>query len=303
MIQATTSNSTGTPKGKLLIIGGHEEKTFTGDLDSVLRKQLEVPHFDILGRLINAIPRTHDVIEIIATASSIPEEMEAIYTAAYKGAGYNHVGIIRIGDKVAANDPQWVTRIHYAHAVFFTGGDQRKLASVLKDSDVLAAIKKKYWADPHFIVAGTSAGAMSLPDIIIERGIIQEALLKNDLITGTGFGFIEGIIVDTHFIKRGRFGRLAHAVALYAPKNTGVGLGEDGALLITNGNEAECLGSGMVIVIDGSGIGATNINEVDNNDLIAIENLKVHILSEGCKYLIREKQFVLGSPSGKDIIE
>ena len=284
-----------TPKGKLLIIGGHEEKIFEGDYDSPLRKQLQLPHFEILGRLMDVIPRTHDVIEIIATASSIPLEMEQTYVNAFKGAGYNHVGIIHIENEEDANNEDFVSRIHYAHAVMFTGGDQTKLTKTLKDAKVLDAITKKYYTDPHFMVAGTSAGAMSIPTVIIERGAIEEALLKGDLVTGEGFGLIDQIIVDTHFVKRGRFGRLALAVALNKPDYTGIGLGEDGALLITDGNEAECLGSGMVMIIDGSSIGATNVNDAGDSTPVAIENLRVHILVEGCKYFIREKKFEAGT--------
>jgi len=285
------------PKGKLMIIGGHEDKIAEGDYDSPLRAALRVPHFNILGRLMDKVPYTHDVIEVIAAASSIPQEMEETYVAAYKNAGYDHVRIMSFDDAGATNDPELVRRIHYAHAVFFTGGDQRKLTTLLNGSDVLDAIKKKYYADPHFMVAGTSAGAMSLPEIIIERGMIEEALLKSDLIVGKGFGLIDNVIVDTHFIKRGRFGRLALAVALNHPGHTGIGLGEDGALLISNGNEAECIGSGMVVIIDGSDIGATNIGQANQGVPIAIENLKVHLLTEGCKYLIREKKFILHSNS------
>jgi len=278
---ATIPSTAILPKGKLLIIGGHEDKIFSDG------------NFEILGKLINSIPHIHKVIEIIATASSIPAEMEATYVAAYQQAGYDHVGIIRIDSAADGQDAGHIARIHYAHAVFFTGGDQRKLTMVLNGTTVLAAIKKKYFNDPHFIVAGTSAGAMSLPEIIIDRGIIKEMLLKDDLITGNGFGLISGVIVDTHFIKRGRFGRLALAIAINGFSCTGIGLGEDGALLITNGNEAECLGTGMVIIIDGSNTGATNANTATNMTPIAIENLRVHILTEGCKYLIRERQFIL----------
>ncbi len=280
------------PKGHLLIIGGHEDKIFAGDYDSPLRESLRIPHFDVLGRLIDKIPHTHDTIEIIAAASSIPREMEETYVDAYKSAGYSHVRVMRLDDEAMANDPEMVQRINYAHAVFFTGGDQRKLTHLLNDTAVLAAIKKKYFTDSHFIIAGTSAGAMSLPEIIIERGVIEEAILKNDLIIGKGFGLIENVIVDTHFIKRGRFGRLAYAVALNKPSYTGFGLGEDGAMLVSNGNEAECIGSGMVVVIDGSGIGNTNADTAIEGVPIAIENLKVHILVEGCKYLIHERQFI-----------
>ena len=157
MDSATNTAGHAAPKGRLLLIGGHEEKVFTGDAEA-LRTEMHIPHFEILGRLINDIPHTHHIIEIIATASSIPEEMEETYMAAYKSAGYNHVGVMRIEDMATANDEALVKRIHYAHAVFFTGGDQRKLTGLLNDSAVLKAIYKKYMADPHFIVAGTSGG-------------------------------------------------------------------------------------------------------------------------------------------------
>ena len=281
------------PQGRLLLIGGHEEKIPTGDPDIATEAAMHIPHFEILGSLINTLPHTHHRIEIIAAASSIPDEMEETYINAYKNAGYDHAGIIRIDNEQEANDPAFVTRIHYAHAVFFTGGDQRKLTTALNGSAVLDAIHKKYYADPHFIVAGTSAGAMSLPEVIIERGIVEEALLKNDLKLGKGFGLINSVIVDTHFIKRGRFGRLAHAVSLQPVGTIGIGLGENGALLIINGNEARCLGSGMIILIDNSNIGATNAATATPDTPIAIEHLKVHILAEGCRYLLREKQFFL----------
>lgn len=280
------------PKGRLLIIGGHEDKQFSGDMLSALRKELHLPHFRVLGTLMDKIPYTHNVIEIIATASSIPEVMEEAYVAAFKSAGYQYTGVLHINDEASASDPEIVKRIHYAHAVFFTGGDQGKLTQTLNGSAVLEAIKKKYYADPNFIIAGTSAGAMAIPEVIIERGIIQESLLKDDLEVGRGFNIIDHVFIDTHFIKRGRFGRLALAVAMYQPDYIGIGLGEDGALMITGGNEAECLGSGMVILIDGSDIGVTNVKAAGAGIPVAIENLRVHILTDGCKYLLREKKFI-----------
>jgi cyanophycinase len=114
--------------------------------------------------------------------------------------------------------------------------------------------------------------------------------MKNDIKIGKGFNFIDNVIVDTHFVIRGRFARLAHAVSLN-PSCLGIGLGEDTALTISNGNEAECTGSGMVIIIDGKEISKTNSTTVDECTPIIIENLKVHILSEGSKFLLTERKF------------
>ena len=286
------------PKGTLFIIGGHEDKGIAGQIPDIYTHEVHAAHFAILGSLMRALPKAHHIIEIIAAASSIPKEMEELYMNAYKNAGFKKVAIIRIDNHEQANDEEYVRRIKYAHSVFFTGGDQKRLVSLLSNSAVLAAIKNKYHDDKNFILAGTSAGAMSMPVHMIARGVIEEALLEGDLEMNDGLGFIDGLIVDTHFVKRGRFGRLAHAVARTQDARIGIGLGEDAAMMITGGNEAICVGSGMVIVIDGSDIAATNIATADDSTPIAIENLKVHILAEGCKYLIAEKKFVL-SDSGK----
>lgn len=278
------------PKGKLLIIGGHEDKgEVSGESLTINKKNKSQSHFEILGTLISKIPRAHHVIEIIASASSIPEEMDDLYINSFKREGFTHVGIIKVENKEDASDPSSIKRIKNAHAVFFTGGDQKKLVSLLAKTKILTAIKNKYYADKHFIVGGTSAGAMAIPETIITGGLIREALYKEDIKIDKGLGLIKDVLVDTHFIKRGRFARLAHAVTLN-PTCLGIGLEEDTAIIISEGNHAECIGSGMVILIDGSKISATNINEVDDSTAIVVENLNVSILAEGSCYLLKERK-------------
>ncbi len=277
------------PKGKLLIIGGHEDKGENPGENLVIHKKKETQsHFKILGTLISKIPRAHHTIEIIASASSVSKETEQLYIDSYKQEGFTHVGIIKVETKEDARSPAAINQIKSAHAVLFTGGDQAKLVSLMRGSKLLEAIRTKYHSDEHFIVGGTSAGAMAMPETIITGGRIQEALYKGDIRMSRGFDLIQGIIVDTHFIKRGRFARLAHAVALN-PSCLGIGLGENTALIISKGNQAECIGSGMVILIDGSKISASNINAVDDTTAIVVENLTVSILAEGSCYLLKGK--------------
>ena len=237
------------PKGKLLIIGGHEEKGLSDEMSQIEKLKKHEAHFAILGELIRS--KQQCSIEVIATASSLANQMNNLYKRAFKNAGFNNVKILNIQNTAQARDPVLIDRIMLAHAVFFTGGVQKKLCSVFNGTEILKAIKKKYFEDKNFIVAGTSAGAMSLPETIITGGIIQEALLKGDLCTDKGFNLIQDIIVDTHFIKRGRFSRLANAVT-HNSSCIGLGLGEDSALIISNGNEAECRGSGVARPMSGS---------------------------------------------------
>lgn len=280
------------PKGTLLLIGGHEEKNLEGTAPEILLRQNNPQRFSILGKLLANKPNAHHDIQIIASASSIPEEMEELYRRAYQSVGFNEVGFIHVSCSEDACDGDAVKKLQYSHAVFFTGGDQLRLMEQMRDTPLLAAIKKKYDNDPNFIVAGTSAGAMAIPEKIIGRGRIQESLMKEDLRMSTGMGLVSNMIVDTHFIKRGRFGRLALAVAMN-PECIGVGLGEDAALMIRGGNEATSIGSGMVVVIDPTDMGATNAPYAAPNDQIVIENLRVHILAGGSKYLIHEREFLL----------
>jgi cyanophycinase len=283
------------PKGKLLIIGGHEDKgEVNGESLTIHKKKKSKSHFEILGALILKIPRAHHIIEIIASASSIPEEMEKLYINSYKQAGFTQVGFIKVENEEDAHDPVSIKRVQSAHAVFFTGGDQDRLILLLAQTTLLTAIRKKYYSDKNFIVGGTSAGAMAIPETIITGGLIGSALYKGDIKIAKGFDLIKHVIVDTHFIKRGRFARLAHAVTLN-PSCLGIGLEEDTALIISDGNQAECIGSGMVILIDGSKISATNINTVDDATPIIIENLIVSIIAEGSCYSFKERKFLIGT--------
>lgn len=280
------------PKGKLLIIGGHEDKgEISGENLIIHKKKKAQSHFEILGTLISKIPREHHFIEIIASASSIPLEMEELYINCYKQEGFTHVGFIKVESKEDASNPVSIKKIQAAHAVFFSGGDQNKLVSLIAQTELLTAIKNKYYSDKNFIVGGTSAGAMAMPEIIITGGLIREALYKEDIKISKGFNLIRDVIVDTHFIKRGRFARLAHAVTLN-PSCLGIGLEEDTALIISEGCEAECMGSGMVILIDGNQICSTNINEVDDSTPIVVENLKTTIIAEGSRYLFKERKIL-----------
>ncbi len=284
------------PKGKLLIIGGHEDKgsEVEGENLTIHKKVTPTSHFEILGALISKIPRAHHIIEIIASASSIPKEMEDLYINSYKQEGFTHVGIIKVENHDDAANPEAIKRVKGAHAVFFTGGDQSKLIALLAQTDLLNAIKHKYNSDENFIVAGTSAGAMVMSEISITGGLIREALYKEDIKLDKGLDLIKNVIIDTHFIKRGRFARLAHAIALN-PKCLGIGLGEDTALLISNGTHAECIGSGMIILIDGTKIDASNIDEVINLTPIVIENLSISIIAEGSCYILEKRELVSGN--------
>jgi cyanophycinase len=132
---------------------------------------------------------------------------------------------------------------------------------------------------------------MVMSAIMITGGGLTEALVYRNLLTSSGIGLLNTCIIDTHFIKRGRFGRLAHAIIMN-PEQLGIGLGEDTALIIHHGEEAECRGSGMVVIIDGRDIKRTNITNVSEGELVFVEDLRVHLLVKGCKFSLRQRKIL-----------
>ena len=104
------------------------------------------------------------------------------------------------------------------------------------------------YKNEDFIYVGTSAGAAAASNHMIYQGSSSEALLKGEVKISSGLSLIDHVIIDTHFVKRGRIGRLFQAV-VGNPRLLGIGLGEDTGLLIKNNNDMEAIGSGLVILV------------------------------------------------------
>lgn len=261
------------PRGRLIIIGGKEDKSET---DSEME---DVNHGFIPKEILKLIIESKDDrIEVITTATSDPEDMKKTYTDTFKGLGYTNFGFLYITDKA---DEESLQRIEDAKTVFFSGGDQSKICNVLKKSKIIEQIHKKYLNEKDFTIAGTSAGAMCLSSIMISDAVNGEAMVGYDLELDEGLGFLD-CIIDTHFVHRGRFGRLAHANILH-PELLGIGLGQDTSLIIEQGKIATCKGSGMVMIINSKQVKQTNVETVKKGCPVYAENLKIDILTEGCK--------------------
>lgn len=283
------------PKGTLLIIGGAEDK---GDdcIPKIASKDAEFHRYEILNEL---LPKGKNAkIELVTIGSDLSPNSKKNYENAFKNIGYNNVGFINIGSRPEAHEQQYLKRVEEANAIFFSGGDQFQIATILGGTEITDIVKKRYQQETDFIVAGTSAGAMVMSSVMMAETSTDEALLKNDLKTSGGFGLLDNCIIDTHFVKRGRFARLAHAVTVN-PGKLGIGLGEDAALIIRKGEEAECRGSGMVVIIDGKGIMQTNIATTRDNCPVFVENLKVDILISRCRFLLNKR--VMQNPAIKPV--
>ena len=283
-----------TPKGKLIIIGGAVDKgSFTeSNFTDNVEKNLNFFEKGILKRIIDESKNGKTSrIEIIPTASKIPNQVGPEYAKAFQYLGAENVEVLNIEKREEALSDDSYNRIKNADVIFFTGGDQLRLTSIIGGTPMHDLILQKY-QEEEFIYVGTSAGAASASKSMIYQGSSHEALLKGEIKITSGLGLIDHVVVDTHFVQRGRIGRLFQAV-VSNPKTLGIGLGEDTGLLITEGNSMEALGSGLVILVDGRNISDTNITDVNIGDPISIKNLVVHVLSKGDNYLLKEHQFTI----------
>jgi cyanophycinase len=107
-------------------------------------------------------------------------------------------------------------------------------------------------------------------------------------------GLLEGVIVDSHFAERGRFGRLMGAVA-QNPHNLGIGIDEDTAIHVTNDEEFTVLGSGAVYIIDGTGVRFTTLSDRQSEGILTIHDSRVHMLGRGDRFNLKERRPVVPS--------
>lgn len=267
--------------GKLIIIGGAVDKgSFTEtDLDKNATSNLNFFETGILKRIINESKhKENSRIEIITTASVIPREIGPEYVKAFEYLNAKNVDILTIERREQAADEEVLARLKAADIVMFTGGDQLRLTSILGGTPFHDVLLDKYHNE-EFIYAGTSAGAAAASNNMIYQGSSSEALLKGEVKISSGLGLIDGVIIDTHFVQRGRIGRLFQAV-VGNPRVLGIGLGEDTGLLITNNKEMEAIGSGLVILVDGREIKDTNLTQVELGQPISISHLVTHVMSK-----------------------
>lgn len=178
------------PKGKLLIIGGNEDKK--GNRVRIEDDNRNFSPYPILKLLAD---HHDDRKEVITSASSEPESMRESYAKTFAEIGYTNVGFIHLSGE---NAGKYYNRIVDAKTVFFTGGGQNKISKEIRETPVTALLMEKYIHEEGFMVAGTSAGAMCMPQHIISDALDEEAILENDLTLGSGLGLLKNGIVDTH---------------------------------------------------------------------------------------------------------
>lgn len=278
-------------KGKLIAVGGAEDKGTDLEKGEIQRNNLNFFELGILKRIVEEAGGSQAHIEVITTASMIPVEVGENYLDAFTKIKCTNVGVMNIRNREDAQNSEYLERIKRCNCVMFSGGNQLRLTAVFGGTEFFKTIKSRYENEADFVVAGTSAGAMAMSNTMIYEGNATKAHLKGEVKITTGLAFMDNVIFDSHFEKRGRFGRLAQAVAAN-PSCIGIGLGEDTGMLITDGNKMEAIGSGLVMIIDGHEIKHSNIADIPDGNPISVENLKVNLCEKGNGYWVIERKFI-----------
>lgn len=272
-------------KGTLIPIGGNEDKALGTD-------EMETLDFitdGILSHVVNEAGGVNAKIVVIPTASSIPVEVGKNYLHAFETLECTDVTVLDIRSRKDAELPESIALIEAANCIMFSGGDQSKITNRIGGTTIHQILLDRYQNEEGFVIAGTSAGAMAMAEEMIAGGSSAEAFVKGAVSMYKGLGLIPELIIDTHFIQRGRFGRQAEAVAIH-PNLLGIGLAEDTGLIIKNGNEFKVIGSGMIIVFDPTEIKHNNQKKLKEGTPMTITNMIVHVLANGDQYNIKTRE-------------
>ncbi|MFH1725207.1 MAG: cyanophycinase [Elusimicrobiota bacterium] len=275
MAEKERANESHKKQGKLLLIGGNEDK----------RKEME-----LLSLLAAEAGGKDARIEIVTTASNEPARTGKAYENAFQKLGVRYAKSLNIRDRKDADSSDSCKRIRAATAIFFSGGDQLRITAIIEATKVADAIRDHYYEEGS-IVAGTSAGAAALTTTIIYEGDSPDAIRKGTVKMSGGLGLLDGAVIDTHFVSRGRIARLVQAVT-GNPRLIGIGIGEDTGILVSQANKFEVMGSGIVTIIDGSDIGHSSVTEVELDETFSVENLRMHVLSAGTGYDLSQRKFL-----------
>lgn len=259
-------------KGHLVIIGGAEDR---------------VGHKHVLKRVVELSGGDKAHIVVLTTASGFGPEVEKVYQKAFDDLGVAKVTTLHIHDRKDANDPELSEIVLNATGIFMTGGDQSRLAAILGGSEVGKSMHRAY-KRRGACVAGTSAGASAISDHMVGGGRNGIHPKKGMLNLIPGLGLLHRVIIDQHFSQRHRLGRLLSIIASN-PFLLGVGIDEDTAIVVDPETHFEVIGSGAVTIVDARHMSYTNINEAKKNQIIAMTDVKFHLLPSGYKFHIESR--------------
>ncbi len=234
----------------------------------------------ILERFVSVSGGEDADIVVIPTASRM-HETGSRYEQVFRDIGAKRVTVMDFDTRRDCHETGRLERLDQASAIFFTGGNQLRLTTLLGGTPVAKLIRAR---NAHGVtVGGTSAGASILSEHMIAAGDEGSSLIAGTVRLAPGLGLTNRIIIDQHFRQRDRLGRLLAALA-YNPFAVGVGLDEDTAAFISPDEILEVEGSGGVTIVDGSDVSHSSIDKVGDGQPVCMLGLRLHVLVAGATF-------------------
>jgi cyanophycinase len=260
-------------QGQLVIIGGAEDKE--GECK-------------ILREFVRRAGGRDAHIAVMTVATGLPGEVGSTYINVFERLGVAEVRVVDTDRREDASSSKAIEVIEQATGIFFTGGNQARITELLKDTELDTMLHRRF--AEGVIIAGTSAGAAMMPDVMIVEGDSETNPRMEVVKLDQGMGFLPDVVIDQHFAQRGRIGRLLAAIA-QQPVALGFGIDENTAIAI-NGSELEVIGEGAVTVVDVANLTHNNVDELLKDEPLALCGIKLHVLPHGYRFDLKNRSCV-----------
>ena len=260
-----------TPRGWIVPVGGAEDK---------------VSDPKILRRFARVSGEDQARIAIIPTASQL-DETGGRYEEVFQELGVASAISLPYRDRADAEREDWLEVLDQSTGIFFTGGNQLRISTILGGTQVITRIRRLNRRG--VAVGGTSAGAAIMPEHMIAHGQVGATPLAGMVSLAPGLGLPPRFLIDQHFRERDRLGRLLCALS-YNPFVVGLGLDEDTAAFISPDNEVRVVGSGAVTVVDVGGLSHSSIADAREGEPVCMTDIRVHILPHGGRYDLERRE-------------
>jgi cyanophycinase len=245
----------------------------------------------ILERFVRVSGGSDADIVVIPTASRL-HETGPRYEKLFRDIGAARVTVMDFDTRRDCHEPGRLQRLEEASGVFFTGGNQLRLTTLLGGTPVAKLIRTSN--AQGVTVGGTSAGASILSEHMIAFGDEGSSVISGSVRLAPGLGLTNRFIIDQHFRQRDRLGRLLTALA-YNPFAVGIGLDEDTAAFIGPDETVEVEGSGGITVVDASEVSYSSMDVVNEGQPVCMLGLKMHILVAGATFNLHTRLASAGS--------
>lgn len=245
----------------------------------------------ILERFLQVSGGNDADIVVIPTASRMTETGPR-YQKIFNDLGAKRVTVMDFDTRRDCQEAGRLKRIEEATGIFFTGGNQLRLTTLLGGTPVAKLIRVR---NAHGVtVGGTSAGASILSEHMIAFGDEGSSVISGSVRLAPGLGLTNRFIIDQHFRQRDRLGRLITALS-YNPFAIGIGLDEDTATFISPEGTLEVVGSGGVTIVDASEVSFSSIGELSEGQPVCTLGLRLHILVPGATFDLNTRQASAGA--------